>query len=77
MQFLGGMMSHELRVPLNAMVTLPHLLDHEQFGTLTEGQRELQARIIANGEELAKLLDDLLTYARTHQPAMPDGHNAE
>lgn len=62
-QFLATM-SHELRTPLNAIVGYVELLEIGVRGPLTDSQREDLARIRRSEETLARLIEDVLNFAR-------------
>ena len=58
--FLANM-SHEIRTPLNAVLGMARLL---RDSPLSEDQRELLQHVLASGEKLLSLLNNLLTLAR-------------
>lgn len=62
-QFLANM-SHELRTPLNAIINFTRFLDKDRYGTLTERQHDLQARVLANAEHLLGLINDVLDLSK-------------
>lgn len=62
-QFLANM-SHELRTPLNAILNFTRFLSKERYGSLTTRQQDLQQRVLANGEHLLGLINDILDLAK-------------
>ncbi len=62
-QFLANM-SHELRTPLNAIINFTEFLGEARYGPLTERQQNMQQRVIANGEHLLGLINDILDLAK-------------
>jgi len=59
-EFIANM-SHELRTPLNAIIGFSNILQNETFGALVhEKQREYVNDIIASGEHLLELINDIL-----------------
>jgi PAS domain S-box-containing protein len=62
-EFLSSM-SHELRTPLNAVLGFAQLLERDRKEPLTERQRERVQRILSGGEQLLRLVDDVLDLAR-------------
>jgi len=56
--------SHELLTPLNSLIGFPELLLDGQFGPLNEAQRQAVGHILGAGEQLRRLLHDLLDLAR-------------
>jgi PAS domain S-box-containing protein len=62
-QFLANM-SHELRTPLNAILGFAQLALAGAVGELTEPQRKTQERIVANGEHLLRLINEVLDLSR-------------
>ncbi|HYF65639.1 MAG TPA: response regulator, partial [Herpetosiphonaceae bacterium] len=62
-RFLANM-SHELRTPLNAILNFTDMVGLPRFGPLTEGQRELQQRVLASAEHLLGLINDILDLAK-------------
>ncbi|MBA3534605.1 MAG: MASE1 domain-containing protein, partial [Ardenticatenales bacterium] len=57
-------MSHELRTPLNAIINFSDFILKRRFGELTEQQESLQQRIMANGEHLLGLINDILDLSK-------------
>lgn len=64
-QFLA-VVSHELRTPLTAVVGYTDLLEADVAGSLTEVHRKFVSRIRESAWSLANVIDDILTFARTH-----------
>jgi two-component system CheB/CheR fusion protein len=59
-----GVMSHEFRTPLNAIIGYADLLDVGVEGPLATPQRAQVARITANAHHLARMVDEILSSAR-------------
>jgi PAS domain S-box-containing protein len=66
-EFLSRM-SHEVRTPLNAVLGFAQLLELED---LEPGQRESVARIIAGGNHLLALINDVLDISRIEAGQLP------
>jgi signal transduction histidine kinase len=62
-QFLATM-SHELRTPLNAIMGYSQLLLLGATGDLSEAQHQNVDRILKSGEDLLKLINDILDLAK-------------
>jgi signal transduction histidine kinase len=62
-EFLASM-SHELRTPLNAVIGFSQVLANQTYGGLNERQLEYLKTILAGGQHLRKLVDDVLDLAR-------------
>jgi PAS domain S-box-containing protein len=58
-----GIVSHDLRNPLTAIVTSAQLL--LRYGELPERQARVVARIAASADRMARMIDDLLDFARS------------
>jgi signal transduction histidine kinase len=56
-------MTHELRTPLNAIINFTHMLGTDRYGALTEHQRVLQRRALANADRLLVLVNNILDLA--------------
>ncbi len=63
-QFLGTM-SHELRTPLNGVIGLAELLETEVLGPTTARQKESLSRIRRSAWHLARIIDEILSYAHS------------
>ena len=63
-------MSHEFRVPINAVLSLCRLLLEQVDGPLTDEQIKQVAFIRKEGENLLKLVNDLLDLARSEAGRM-------
>jgi signal transduction histidine kinase/HAMP domain-containing protein/ActR/RegA family two-component response regulator len=57
-------MSHELRTPLNSLLILAGELEDNQEQTLTETQVQYASVIRSSGNDLLRLLDDILDLAK-------------
>ncbi|HYS11409.1 MAG TPA: ATP-binding protein [Myxococcales bacterium] len=62
-EHLIGIVSHDLRNPLTAIVTSTQLL--LRYGELHERQARVVARISASANRMTRMIDDLLDFART------------
>lgn len=62
-QFIG-ILSHELRSPLNAITGFGSILEDEVVGALTPKQHELIAKMLSSSETLLHLVNDLLDMTR-------------
>jgi len=58
-----GILGHELRNPLTAIVTSAQLL--LRYGQLVERQAKVVGRITASADRMARMIDDLLDFARS------------
>ena len=56
--------SHELLTPLNSLIGFPEMLADGVFGPLNDRQRQAVDNIMQAGEQLHRLLQDLLDLAR-------------
>src|SRR5262245_60482051 len=63
-QALTASMSHDLRTPLNSVLTLTQRLGDGSAGPLNESQQRYVDVIQRSGRSLLALLDDLLEQAR-------------
>jgi signal transduction histidine kinase len=61
--FLASM-SHELRTPLQAALGFAQLLRSEVYGPINEAQAEALGRVERSQTHLARLIDDILDFAR-------------
>jgi signal transduction histidine kinase len=59
-----SMVSHELRTPLNAILGYADMLKEHVYGPLTEGQLSTVLRVIANGQRMLGLVNNLLDQAQ-------------
>jgi PAS domain S-box-containing protein len=59
-----SMVSHELRTPLNAILGYGDMLKEEVYGSLTDGQMSTVQRVIANGQRMLGLVNNLLDQAQ-------------
>jgi len=62
-EFLASM-SHELRTPLNAILGFAQLLRRDKKTPLSSRQNERVDHVLAGGEHLLRLIDDVLDLAR-------------
>jgi PAS domain S-box-containing protein len=62
-QFLG-ILSHELRTPINAITGFGSVLDDGAAGEMTETQRRYVKRMLASADSLLALVNDLLDMSR-------------
>jgi signal transduction histidine kinase len=62
-QFLANI-SHDLRTPLNAVITHGEILRDGLLGDLNEKQRQSVEWIIKGGHQLVQMVGEILTYAR-------------
>ncbi|MEL6938267.1 MAG: ATP-binding protein [Cyanobacteria bacterium J06598_1] len=62
-EFLATM-SHELRTPLNAIIGFSQILTSRSKDTLSEAQKNMVSRILANGRNLLELINDILAFSK-------------
>jgi signal transduction histidine kinase len=63
--------SHELRTPLSAMIGFVTLLEDGVAGPISADQSEYFSKILAQGERLIRLIDDLLDFSKLEAGQMP------
>ncbi len=68
--FLSSM-SHELRTPLNAVLGFAQLLRRDRKTPLTERQIGMIDHVVAGGEHLLHLIDDILDLSRIEAGRVP------
>jgi signal transduction histidine kinase len=66
-----AIMSHELHTPLNAIAGYAELLELGMQGPISPQQREAIARIRQAQRQLAAVVDDILTFSRAENEALP------
>jgi signal transduction histidine kinase len=62
-EFLANM-SHELRTPLNAIIGFSEVLSERMFGEINEKQAEYIGDILASGQHLLSLINDILDLSK-------------
>ena len=62
-EFLATM-SHELRTPLNAIIGFSQILMSSSKGELNDSQTKMTSRVLANGENLLSLINDILDLSK-------------
>lgn len=62
-EHLVGVVGHDLRNPLTAIITSAQLL--LRFGQLNERQARVVNRVSSSADRMARMIDDLLDFART------------
>lgn len=72
-EFLANM-SHELRTPLNSLLLLARNLVKNKNGNLDEGQIQSANIIYNSGEELLKLINDILDLSKIESGHMEASH---
>lgn len=62
-----GFLSHELRTPMNSMISYAELLETGLKGPLNEGQLRYVRRIRAGGSHLNSMVEELLQFTRARR----------
>jgi signal transduction histidine kinase len=62
-EFLATM-SHELRTPLNAIIGFSQILLNRSNNPLSQVQRDMLDRVLANGRNLLELINDILAFSK-------------
>jgi PAS domain S-box-containing protein len=57
-------MSHELRTPLNSIIGFSELLQDQRFGPLTEKQARYVENVLASGQHLLTLINEVLELSK-------------
>jgi signal transduction histidine kinase len=63
--------SHDIKIPLTAVIGYTELLEEELAGPLTKDQREYIRNIGENSQRVVRLLEDLLDFARLEVGRFP------
>ncbi len=67
--FLAGM-SHELRTPLNAIIGFSEVLSDQTFGELNQKQLKYTSNVLASGNHLLALINDILDLSKVEAGKM-------
>ena len=67
--FLANM-SHEIRTPLNAIIGFANLLTSEEYPSDEEEKKEYSRLITTNGEQLLRLISDILDLSKIESNTM-------
>ncbi len=62
-------MSHDLRTPLNVILGFAQLLQDDTIEPLSDRHKERVARIIKGGEQLLRLIEDVVDTSRVEAVA--------
>jgi len=68
-EFLASM-SHELRTPLNAIIGFAGVLRDEMAGPLNDDQKQCVADVLASGQQLLNLINDILDLSKVDSGRM-------
>jgi signal transduction histidine kinase/HAMP domain-containing protein len=68
-EFLASM-SHELRTPLNSIIGFAEVLKEKMFGDLNERQEKYLSNILASGQHLLQLVNNILDIAKVEAGKM-------
>ncbi len=68
-EFLAGM-SHELRTPLNAIIGFSEVLSDQTFGELNQKQLKYTSNVLASGNHLLALINDILDLSKVEAGKM-------
>ena len=71
-EFLAAM-SHELRTPLAGVLGLAQVLQLQTYGPLTEKQTRALKNIENSGQQLLRLINDILDYSKIQSSNLPLG----
>ncbi|MBL8161980.1 MAG: HAMP domain-containing histidine kinase [Anaerolineae bacterium] len=63
-------LAHQLRTPLNSIVTTAEMLHNQTYGELTPKQKRASERIIRNSDLLLRLIDDAMMFIRASAGAL-------
>lgn len=63
-------MAHELRTPLNAIIGFSEIIAERMFGDLNERYAAYAGDIMASGQHLLRIINDILDYAKVEAGEM-------